>query len=418
MTQKIASKKTESTRNRLAAEDAQKAGLLGRLSRGERLFYIIALVVLGVTAVPLVMRLAYGLTSTTDVNNLVPWGLWVVFYIYFVGISAGSFLISALSYGLDVKAVEPVRRIGLLVSILGVAIGGVFIGLDIGRWDRILNTFLYFHWTSALSWEVRFFLVYIVLDVIMLVTDIRLARNLTKTPQKSRNLLKILAMVNTAVTLLGVLGTEAMIFSTNETRPMWYGSFLPVKFTVSALVAGAATLLFLHLLHSKINGRARHAETQSFLSRALMWGLAADALMLFFEFFVPVMSAEQDEMAVLKWMTTGPTWWTFWIVELLLGIVVAFALLAKGGSDKPRFSLWGAVFALVGLVAVRYNIVVPPQIRPLLDGYNAGSFEPTIHEWLITIFLFTAFALIYYSAVLLFPAINSSEKDLSPALSK
>ena len=44
-------------------------------------------------------------------NSYIPWGLWVAMYIYFVGLSAGAFLLSTLVYVFGVKRLEPVGKL-------------------------------------------------------------------------------------------------------------------------------------------------------------------------------------------------------------------------------------------------------------------------------------------------------------------
>ena len=71
------------------------------------------LIVLGLVAAAglaaLYFRLDRGL-GVTRLGSVVPWGVWVAFYIYFIGLSAGSFLLSTLIFVFKNKTLEPVGR--------------------------------------------------------------------------------------------------------------------------------------------------------------------------------------------------------------------------------------------------------------------------------------------------------------------
>ena len=50
-------------------------------------------------------------------TSVLPWGLWLSLYIYFIGLSAGSFLLSTLIYVFQVKRFEPVGRMALFQAL-------------------------------------------------------------------------------------------------------------------------------------------------------------------------------------------------------------------------------------------------------------------------------------------------------------
>ncbi len=59
------------------------------------------------------MRFSRGLIIT-NLTQFIPWGFWVALYIYFIGLSAGSFLLSTLVFVFDVKRLEAIGPLALL----------------------------------------------------------------------------------------------------------------------------------------------------------------------------------------------------------------------------------------------------------------------------------------------------------------
>ena len=66
-------------------------------------------------------------------TQLVPWGIWVSGYIFFLGLSAGSFLISTLIYVFGVKQLEEAGPAALVQALGCLLLGGILIVLDAGH---------------------------------------------------------------------------------------------------------------------------------------------------------------------------------------------------------------------------------------------------------------------------------------------
>ena len=98
-------------------------------------------------------------------TQLVPWGLWVSGYIFFLGLSAGSFLISTLIYVFGVKQLEEAGPAALVQALGCLLLGGLLIVLDAGHPERIYMVLLYFNPTSVMAYMGLFYNVYIAIVV-------------------------------------------------------------------------------------------------------------------------------------------------------------------------------------------------------------------------------------------------------------
>ncbi len=74
--------------------------------------------------------------KVTSMTSVLPWGLWVSLYIYFIGLSAGSFLLSTLVYVFGMARYEKVGRMALYSVLLVLYVGVIFILIDLGRMER------------------------------------------------------------------------------------------------------------------------------------------------------------------------------------------------------------------------------------------------------------------------------------------
>ncbi|MGA9227181.1 MAG: NrfD/PsrC family molybdoenzyme membrane anchor subunit, partial [Mesobacillus sp.] len=110
----------------------------------------------------IVERFITGLAAT-NLSSITPWGAWIAFYIFFVGLSAGSFLLSTLIYVFGMEEYERVGKAALFTAIVCMIVALTFVLMDLGRPERLLNAIIYWNVTSPLGWEVHFYLVYIAL---------------------------------------------------------------------------------------------------------------------------------------------------------------------------------------------------------------------------------------------------------------
>ena len=114
---------------------------------------LIAVTLVGFSA--LGVRLIEGLRSTS-LNSIVSWGLWVSIYIFLIGISAGSFLLSTLIYVFGFKQFEKTGKIAVFTALLSLLAGLGFIGIDLGHIERFFYIFISPNPTSVLTYVIFF----------------------------------------------------------------------------------------------------------------------------------------------------------------------------------------------------------------------------------------------------------------------
>ncbi len=379
-------------------------------SRGGMIWYavltLIALAGLGAIA----YRAYYGL-ATTHLTTQMPWGAWVAFYIFFVGLSAGAFLLSSMVYVFGMEQFEKVGRVALLSAIISMFIALAFIGLDLGRMDRALNAMIYFNWTSPLAWEVRFYAVYIALLIGELWLSMRqdlvrqsqgtglpakVAGWLTfgrtdlsgESGERDHRWLKILGTIGVPIAIFGVHGGTGTIFAIVKARAIWFGGLFPVIFILSALVSGTALITVIAAARDWVAGRKLDEKLIFDLGRVLLLFLFIDLGLEFYEFLVAGMSLIPHELETLKVMTTSHMAWSFWGVQLLLGgILPTILLLLPRRSAKTIIA--AAAMVVVGIIGVRFNIVVPPLVTPVLEGLPMPDYVPSLIEWVSSAGLFS-----------------------------
>src|SRR3990172_1946768 len=87
-------------------------------------------------------RFAHGHVNA-NYGSIVTWGLWVASYIYFIGLSAGSFLISSLVYVFNVKRFEGIGRLAVFTALVTLLLALLSIVVDLGHMERAWHVVAY-----------------------------------------------------------------------------------------------------------------------------------------------------------------------------------------------------------------------------------------------------------------------------------
>lgn len=356
----------------------------------------------------IIERLVVGLT-TTNLSSITPWGAWIAFYIFFVGLSAGSFLLSTMIFVFGMKQYDKVGKMALFTAIICMIVALTFVLMDLGRPERAFSALLHWNVTSILAWEMRFYVVYITLLVVELYIAMRedlvrlrtvdsikgkIARLITfkkstindYTKKRDTRWMKILGIIGIPLAILGVHGGTGAIFAVVSARPAWNSGIFPIIFVVSAMVSGTALLLAIYIFRSKVLKQPIDKQMVVGLAKMMIAFLFIDLLLQFYDYLVGLYSLADSHLLSLKTMMRSSYSWTFWIVQMFLGAVVPIFIVFYKKTAKNIGALFiAAVLIVIGIIGVRFNIVVPSQIVPIMEGMPAGDYYPTFKEWMVSV---------------------------------
>lgn len=351
--------------------------------------------ILGLLA--LAQRFHEGLI-VTQLTQHVPWGLWISLYIYFIGLSAGSFLLSTLIYVFRVKRFEPAGPLALIQALGCLILGMFLIWVDLGHPARFFNIFIYWNPTSVLAWEALFYVGYaivILFELYLVLKPAYARRARQETPDEAWQFragrwLAILGIIGIPVAI-GVHGGTGAIFAVVKSKPTWYTGLFPIVFLVSALASGGGLLTFLTAFVSRLPHLQKVSLVRD-LARLTVGIIAFDLLLMCSEILVVFYGGIPAHEEGLREILFGSYWWVFWFVQLGLGAIIPILIVAgrKTGSSLKALA-WSGALIVIGIMGVRLNIVIPAQIPPVFPTlpvayihprFVAGYF-PSVNEWLV-----------------------------------
>lgn len=370
------------------------------------------------------MRLTSG-HELANYTSSIPWGLWVAAYVYLVGLSAGSFLLSAMIYVFGFRRLEPIGKLALFTALVSLLAALLTIWMDIGHMERFYFVFTRGNPLSMMAWMVWLYTAYTILLSVELWFALRkdLVETATKGGLRGRvaSLLlgrfgdalsgrPALALVETydptrdmrVVRVLGAMGVPLAIafhggvgalFGVVGARSFWNAPLYPLLFIVGALVSGGGLLTFIAAFLWPKDQSKEHKEMVTFLGQITLGLLAVYLIMVWAEYSITWYSDIPSESRPLYQVLGGPYPWVFWVFQVGLGAVVPIFML----TFRPKDVTWvGIASFLVAacFLATRLNIVIPGLIEPQLPGLDTAytdsrltyDYFPSAMEWLVFIF--------------------------------
>jgi Ni/Fe-hydrogenase subunit HybB-like protein len=377
----------------------------------KRVFWVVGIAGL----VPFAWAAWIHLFTQPDPSNLgqiVPWGLHVAQYIYFVGLSAGSFLLSSLVYVFGMKRFEPIGRLAVFTAIVTLVCGLLTIGLDIGHPFRFWHVFAFVNPRSPMAWMIWLYSVYLSLLIIefwfLMRRDLIVAARMpgirgavsrvlalgrrdisSAAIRRDMRVVRIAATVGVPLAVVFHGGVGAL-FGVLISRPYWHSGLFPVIFLVSALASGGALLVVASAIFQE--GWRAHREMILGLGRIVLAFLLIDFLLQLSEIVVGLYGSMPGYLESFQLVIAGPYAWVFWIVQVGIGFLVPLLLFASPFRHDPRTVIVACAAIVVGFVGVRLNIVIPglspEEIRGLVNAVDdsrvSSAYFPSLWEWALS----------------------------------
>lgn len=339
--------------------------------------FLIILTVLGSLAAYQTLTKGHIILNSTQ---HIPWGIWVAAYLFAISFSIGAYLVSSLSYVFKIESFKPIRHISLVISLIGVAIAGFFIILDLGHPFRMLNIFLSFNPKSMMAWMGILYGLFAVGLIFQLLVSIEFPwlsylgkrfNDLNRVEHRER-LLKILAIVGMIVTTSVLIG-EGSIFAVAKARPGWFGGLFPILLIISGIASGGGIIAFLSGFIISESSESFENTLKNVL-KVSFTALGITYLMLFIEMIAKFYSGVAEEIYPWKQMLFGDFWYIFWVCQILIGIFIPlFIVLKSTFKNAIKAYSWAGLAIAFGLFCLRLNIVMPSQSNETLIGISQAN---------------------------------------------
>ena len=281
----------------------------------------------------------------TGMYTRAPWGLQIVMAVYYIGLSAGSLVISGL-YGVFGKLeYKPFARIAVYIAMLFLIAGLLSIITDQGRIDRIfIQPFVHFNLQSMFSINPILYIGHILICVVYLWALFYEKSTLTK----------VVATLAFGWAFCVHSGTGA-IFGFGA-RMLYESPLLPASFVAAAMASGTALMIIMIVTLFKVTHRELDDELIFWLGRFLAICILVVIYFLFVENAYRAYVVELRSAAIY-YLFGGYHSLFFWIGLIFVGLTIPMTILFNKSKGKSiRWIILASSLVIFGILCERYVI--------------------------------------------------------------
>ncbi len=327
-----------------------------------------------------VRQLVYGL-GVTGMGRPVYWSMYIVNFVFFIGISHAGTLISAILRVTGAEWRRPITRVAEAITVFALLIGSLQIIIDMGRPDRLPFTAIFGRLQSPIMWDIISVTMYLLGSVtylfLPLMPDMAIIRDNmpANAPVWRKKFYTILALgwrgtrqqwirLEKAIAFMAVfiipvaISVHSIIswILASTLQPGWHSTIFAPYFVIGAIFSGIGALFIAMTAVRKVLGLENYILPRQYRNLGLLF-VTMNALWFYFTFAenLGLATGQQTyEMPVLAaklWGTFAPTFWL--MVALMVG---SFFILAVPGwlPESKKKSGFGLAIAsgVAGLILV------------------------------------------------------------------
>ncbi|MGC9178316.1 MAG: NrfD/PsrC family molybdoenzyme membrane anchor subunit [Conexivisphaera sp.] len=329
---------------------------------------------------------------------LVPWGLDVVGYTFFALTSTGSSIVNSIYTIFGYKGpngeYEKMIKYGVWFSLATIFPAWLLVLLSLAKPFDFAYILMFFRPSSRIAWMALLYTIFALSLLIELLYMLRADASERIRKAKWAELTIAILVLSATVAVHTNLGE---VFGSLIAVPGWYGPWLALYFILSAVMLGAAGQMMFVLASMPHDSGIRNFFARYYSA--------------IFMVMIPTYILDFTWIVIAGWYNKAVVWPiyqdqlfgadapTFWILELLIGLLLPLALaIASYRTRRVSYSVAAALFMLIGGFASKYSLIILPQEFRPYQFLTLQLANVTYSPPLGLVIMFTA-------AVLLWPAV-------------
>jgi Ni/Fe-hydrogenase subunit HybB-like protein len=346
----------------------------------------VIIVTLGIVSTYLIFT--KGLGATTNLQDSVPWGLWIGFDFIGVGLAAAGFTIAATVHIFNIHKYESLVRPAILTAFLGYSIVVCLLLVDLGRPENFWHPLVMWN-VHSVMFEITWCIICYSTVLILEFAPVILQKFNLKGP------IKLLKIFSIPVVIAGVLFStlhqssfgSLYLIVPGKLHPLWYSSWLPVNFFISCIAAGLSMIIFESYLIArgctKEQGFCNTGLKINILSGAVfvVWIVLIAGLLLKIYDFV-----NHDK---LYYLTIPSMETALFYLEIVIGTIVPIILLSnKKLREDKKWLYIISICVISGLILNRLNVSITGLVSTSGINYFPSFDEISITMMLVVLAIF------------------------------
>jgi molybdopterin-containing oxidoreductase family membrane subunit len=365
------------------------------------------------------------------------WGLYIITFVFWIGIGHAGTLISAILFLFRAKWRNAVNRCAEALTVFAVITAALFPLLHLGRIWKLYFLMpypnqrgLWVNFKSPLLWDVFAISTYMSISIVFfyigLIPDIAIARDRATGVKKilytilalgwqgtgpqwkahSRSILHLSGLATPLV--LSVHSVVSWDFAMSLV-PGWHATIFAPYFVAGAVFGGFAMVLNVLIPVRRIFGLERYLTAYHFenMSRFILLTSTICAYAYMAEYFIAWYSQVEPESTSFWLRAFGPYWFSTWCM-ITFNVIFPQLLWIKRLRTNLPFLFILCVFINIGMWFERYVIIITSLSREYITG-AWGLYIPSPVELAILAGSFCWFSMWFLIFLKVFPVIAITE---------
>jgi molybdopterin-containing oxidoreductase family membrane subunit len=412
---------------------------IAKTSKSWYIVFVILMLVFIIGIYGLVQQIDKGHIVTGMRDNVV-WGVYIVNFIFFMGLSYAGALVSGTLHLFKTAWRAPVIRLAELITVISLAIGPFFIFFCVGRLERIPYILAFPRIQSPIVWDVIailtdvfgaaiFLYVSFIEDFAILrdAEDLQIAPWKKKmyrvlslgyqgTPKQKRILSFSRNIMAAMIIAIAIIVYSVLAWSFGVTlQPGWHSTIFGPYFVIAAVFSGVGLLIILMAIFRKIYNLEKYITLKHFVNLGIVLFVVA-AFFGYFTFSDYLTkwygSVKMDKILIDKLFTEFKTYFIF---ANYIGILTPVIIIAIPRLRTINNITIASVIALLALWVNRYIIIVPTLETPFIPIQDTRHdwlfYSPTWVEWSLTAAGIAVFGMLFMIISKLAPIVSISELE-------
>jgi Ni/Fe-hydrogenase subunit HybB-like protein len=281
-------------------------------------------------------QLTFGL-GITGMSRDVSWGFYISQFTYLVGVAASAVMVVLPYYLHDYKAFGRITILGEFLAVSAVSMCIMFVLVDLGRPDRVLNVFKYPSPNSVMFWDIVVLNGYLLLNIVTGWMVLESERHEVPPPKWVKPLIFI------AIPWAPSIHTvTAFLYAGLPGRGYWLTAIMAPRFLSSAFASGPALLVLLCLLVRKYTKFDPGREQIQSLAKIVTYAILINVFFFFCEIFTVFYSQIPEHMLHFEYLFSGLEGHGImvpWMWVSILGMILASLMLVQPKIRKNEATL-------------------------------------------------------------------------------
>jgi Ni/Fe-hydrogenase subunit HybB-like protein len=281
-------------------------------------------------------QLTFGL-GITGMSRDVSWGFYISQFTYLVGVAASAVMVVLPYYLHDYKAFGRITILGEFLAVAAVSMCIMFVLVDLGRPDRVLNVFKYPSPNSVMFWDIVVLNGYLLLNIVTGWMVLESERHEVPPPKWVKPLIFI------AIPWAPSIHTvTAFLYAGLPGRGYWLTAIMAPRFLSSAFASGPALLVLLCLLVRKYTKFDPGREQIQSLAKIVTYAILINVFFFFCEIFTVFYSQIPEHMLHFEYLFSGLEGHGImvpWMWVSILGMILASLMLVQPKIRKNEATL-------------------------------------------------------------------------------